>query len=129
MKGPLKVALGLGWLLIAVGPGDNRSLAAPPDLLVAGVAVYHDAVDGKIYPAPSTELILVGGHFDGEQPNVATPELDRDLTAGTSNGYRRQDEGIFHLAKDNPAFQRISIFYHLRNAEGPPGTPLLLHLL
>ena len=52
MRGPMQVALGLASLLIAVGPGHNRSLATPPDLLVAGIAVYYDAVDGKVYRSP-----------------------------------------------------------------------------
>lgn len=125
MMRSLRVPLGLGLIFIAAGLGTVRSSAAGADLLVAGVAVYHDEKDGPEYRAAAQELILVGGRYDGKQRVVPSPELDRDLTASKNNGYKSEDEGIFHLAS-NAGIEPVSIVYSLRNLDSkkdPPGTP------
>jgi hypothetical protein len=120
-----RVPLVLDLFFVVAALGTVPSSVARGDLLVAGVAVYHDEKDGREYRAAATELILVGGRYDGKQPAVPHPELDRDVTASRNNGYRAEDEGIFHLASNEPV-EPVSIFYSLRNLDptkDPPGSP------
>lgn len=125
MMRSLRVPLWLGLVFVASGLGTVRSSVARADLLVGGVAVYHDEKDGQEHRAAATELILVGGRYDGKQLAVPHPELDRDVTASKNNGYRSEDEGIFHLAS-NEGVEPVSIIYSLRNLDpkkDPPGSP------
>jgi hypothetical protein len=106
------------------------------DVLVAGVAVYHDVPDGPEYRAAATELILVGGAFSGPQFFVPVSKLDFDLTASINNGYEKQDEGIFHLLgpkaldpKNSKA--AVSIVHSMRssnpNQNAPPSPRFFSH--
>ncbi|MEZ6134183.1 MAG: hypothetical protein R3C53_04640 [Pirellulaceae bacterium] len=92
------------------------------DVIGGGVAVYHDGDDGPEYRAGGAELILVGGRFSGPLGTVPVAEIDRDVTASVSQGYRPKEEGIFHFFgqhtfANRDASKAVSIVYSLRNID------------
>jgi hypothetical protein len=92
------------------------------EVIVAGVAVYRDSIEGPEYRAAGRELILVSGRFDGPQVFVPATEIDRDLTASASNGYPKSAEGIFHFFavtkfSDGDRSKAVSIVYCMRDVD------------